>query len=104
MYKTITRKVVKEVEESIPVCDLCKTEFEYGDTQHSSCPSQQVIMRLFLGYVGYNPMTSSVYATYNGQPQMFGLDLGDICIKCRQDWFKDLKKTFPKAREVKMND
>ena len=99
-YKTVTKQVLKDVTENIPVCDLCKRELTNG--VDSGCPSTNVMMRVFIGYVG--GAHSIDYSTWGSGPRMFGLDLGDICIACREEWFKDLKKTFPGAREVKMND
>jgi len=100
-HRTITKTVTKEIEERIPTCDLCQQDITF--TVKGSCPSEQPLLRIFIGnvaqygYGGYNNV-------YSPTLQMFGLDLGDICRECREKWFKDLRKAFPNANEVKMND
>lgn len=99
-HRTITKTVTKQIEERIPICDLCQKDVTV--TVKGSCPSEQPLLRIFIGNVAH--WGYSGYGSGQTDLQMFGLDLGDICIECREKWFKDLRKGFPNAKEVKMND
>ena len=97
MYKTIKKEVIRIEEEHIPVCDFCGKETEHS---YGGCPSERPISSLFVGYLetsGYSPSMEMVQSKY-------GLDLGDVCRECRENWFKDLQDRYPNAKVVKFND
>jgi len=98
MYKTIKKEVMRVEEERIPVCDFCgkETKDYYG-----GCPSESPILPLF---VGFTQSTGISDYSQNIITQQYGLNLGDVCLACREKWFEDLKSRYPSAKVVKYND
>lgn len=98
MYKTVEKEVTRLEKQRIPVCDFCgkETKDYYG-----GCPSESPILPLF---VGFTQSTGDSGYSQNVLTQQYGLSLGDVCMECREAWFKDLQERYPSAKLVKYND
>ena len=81
-------------------CDLCKKDVTNENNTYNSCPSEQALMSIF---IGYNTLQYGGYSSYP-HGSKYGVEDIELCKKCRDDWFKDILKQFPNARMVKIND
>lgn len=80
----------------ISTCDLCKKKVTQNT---SSCPSENSLLPLF---IGYDTRSRGMYGDVFGQT--YGIEGVEMCIDCRERWFKEILEMFPNARLVKIND
>ena len=100
LYMRISKtKMVTRNEEIISyTCDNCNEQFKYVFI--GGCPVEAELLPLF---VGFESLQVSVYGDEpNGSKH--GVQIGDFCRECRDNWFKDILERYPSAKMITIND
>lgn len=96
MHETRIEYVQKAITIDIPKCDLC--EREVSNSSGNGCPSEDPLLNIF---IGYDTISRNMYGMTG---QKYGIEGIELCVECRENWFKDILEMFPNAKKVKTND
>lgn len=82
---------------AVLVCDNCNKQFD--EPTYDWHPDEKVLMPMFVGF-------SEPYKRCYEQCEIrkYGIDLGEWCKDCREQWFESILKMFPRAIRVKINN